>query len=88
MYMDWAPILVLPVDGSPPTLTSTYWAVHSVYTVIDATSGLASDYDTGVFIPTALWTYSVAAVPLPPSALLLGSGLLGLGLLGYRRKRG
>jgi len=25
-------------------------------------------------------------VPLPPSALLLGSGLLGLGLLGYRRK--
>ncbi len=26
-------------------------------------------------------------VPLPPSVLLLGSGLLGLGLLGYRRKR-
>ncbi|MEJ2071493.1 MAG: hypothetical protein P8X58_14030, partial [Syntrophobacterales bacterium] len=26
--------------------------------------------------------------PLPPSALLLGSGLLGLGLLGWRRKRG
>jgi hypothetical protein len=25
-------------------------------------------------------------VPLPPSALLLGSGLLGLGLLGWRRK--
>ena len=26
--------------------------------------------------------------PLPPSVLLLGSGLLGLGLLGWRRKRG
>ena len=25
--------------------------------------------------------------PLPPSVLLLGSGLLGLGLLGWRRKR-
>ncbi len=26
-------------------------------------------------------------VPLPPTALLLGSGLLGLGLLGFRKKR-
>jgi hypothetical protein len=25
--------------------------------------------------------------PLPPSVLLLGSGLLGMGLLGWRRKR-
>ena len=30
----------------------------------------------------------IAHTPLPPSALLLGSGLLGLGLLGYRRRRG
>lgn len=28
------------------------------------------------------------AIPLPSSMLLLGSGLLGLGLLGWRRKRG
>ncbi len=27
------------------------------------------------------------AVPLPPSVLLLGSGLLGLGAMGWRRKR-
>ena len=30
---------------------------------------------------------SVNSVPIPPSAFLLGSGLLGLGLLGWRRKR-
>lgn len=30
----------------------------------------------------------IAHTPLPPSVLLLGSGLLGLGLLGWRRKRG
>ncbi len=29
----------------------------------------------------------IAHAPLPPSVLLLGSGLLGMGLLGYRRKR-
>jgi hypothetical protein len=29
-----------------------------------------------------------ASVPLPPSVFLLGSGLLGLGLLGWRRRRG
>jgi hypothetical protein len=30
--------------------------------------------------------YNRNAVPLPPSVLLLGSGLLGMGLLGWRRK--
>jgi hypothetical protein len=30
----------------------------------------------------------IAHTPVPPSVLLLGSGLLGLGLLGYRKKRG
>jgi hypothetical protein len=30
----------------------------------------------------------IAHTPLPPSVFLLGSGLLGLGLLGWRRRRG
>jgi hypothetical protein len=30
---------------------------------------------------------TLPGVPIPPSALLLGSGLLGLGLIGWRRKR-
>ena len=29
---------------------------------------------------------SLSAVPLPPSVMLLGSGLMGLGLLGWRRR--
>jgi len=29
----------------------------------------------------------VAVVPIPPTAVLLGSGLLGLGILGWRRKK-
>jgi hypothetical protein len=33
------------------------------------------------------FTYTFGQVPLPPSVLLLGSGLLGLGLVGWRRRK-
>jgi len=33
------------------------------------------------------YQYGVSNIPLSPSVLLLGSDLLGLGLLGWRRSR-
>jgi hypothetical protein len=45
----------------------------------DPTSG-TTDFTPWIAVPDS-------KVPLPPSALLLGSGLLGLGALGWRRKR-
>jgi hypothetical protein len=56
-------------------------------------------YATGITVDTTItsvnFSFSTASgfnspgvpVPLPPSALLLGSGLLGLGLIGWRRKK-
>ena len=38
--------------------------------------------------PTGLIDFTLQAVPLPPAALLFGSALVGLGILGRRRKNG
>jgi hypothetical protein len=37
--------------------------------------------------PTAWWGTEHTQVPIPPSVLLMGSGLLGLGLVGWRRQK-
>ena len=42
---------------------------------------------SGAFNKTAAWSGEIIASPVPATALLFGSGLLGLALLGFRRKR-
>jgi hypothetical protein len=49
----------------------------------------ANTYDSGdwVLLQGSASNFSVSAVPLPSTALLLGTGLLGLGAIGWRRQR-
>jgi hypothetical protein len=51
------------------------------YNVGFSTQPEGSDFDGWIAVPDS-------AAPLPPSVLLLGSGLFGLGLLGWRRRSG
>jgi hypothetical protein len=48
--------------------------------------GLETGADPGQY-PIQYIAVPDTVVPIPPTALLLGSGLLGLGVLGWRRKR-
>jgi len=50
--------------------------------VLQYGADLTDPFSTGGII----YAIDVPAVPLPPSVLLMGSGLLGMGLLGFRRK--
>jgi hypothetical protein len=54
------------------------------YTFANGFGQLIPDDNTVFLVPEAA---SLAPAPLPPSLLLFGSGLLGMGLVGWRKKR-
>jgi len=49
--------------------------------------GGVTAWNTGLDVGTAFIVVPDTKVPLPPTALLLGSGLLGLGLVGIRKRQ-
>jgi len=60
----------------------------SVYVPVNGTIDFAVGYgsDGNYSYDSTQLAATITAIPLPPTALLLGSGMLGLGLLRFRRK--
>jgi len=81
----WKEIAAVPVYDSvvsPYTNGPGYYGYETYWYF---TSGPVSGY--GLLAPSSTWSYNQTAVPLPPSVLLLGSGLLGLAAVGWRRRK-
>jgi hypothetical protein len=70
-------------------LNSTLYGISrtgTLYTISTSDGSLSNSHDTGL---SGVYGMTFAlGVPLPPSVFLLGTGLLGIGLLGFRRKAG
>jgi hypothetical protein len=71
--------------GQTVTLTIDLTGVVNLNHVSDIGFKVGSNYGDGDYLASG--SFDVQVVPLPPSVLLLGSGLLGLSLLGFRRRR-
>jgi hypothetical protein len=62
------------------------FTTHTYNVTLAASAPLVFDHQGGDNLGLFLDNVQVQAVPLPPSLLLLGSGLAGLGLLRFRKK--
>lgn len=86
----WTPISVVNTEpGLPPT--STFKTVEITGTLPDQPRWFAIAFegrgiDCLIFADFDNVSLTTQCVPLPPSALLMCSGLLGLGLVGWRRR--
>jgi hypothetical protein len=82
---DSAYINYLLNGSTTPPFGSDYWAQQGfIFTATSASTKISFSSATG---GAGVDNVSLTGIPIPASAFLMGSGLLGLGLLGWRRKR-
>jgi len=92
LYDETAPSVAVALASSGSTLNADVnWTIgsggHDNYVTVDLSNlGLTEPF--GFYWGTGTCSNDgfAACVPIPPSMLLMGSGLLGVGLLGWRRR--
>jgi hypothetical protein len=89
LYFHLDPATMLGTPGTVPIISASGVyppGINSVYAIATYGSGYPGTPGSYLVFFDDITGGSLVGTPLPPSALLLGSGLLGLGALGWRRK--